>query len=240
MQNVEAFKLILTVISGLCWTVVYIDGIRVGFRDKSYAIPFYALALNFAWELLYTILGFRTNGVTVQNVFNAVWLAFDVGILYTYFRFGRKYFRAFPDQPPAAAGGSDKAGPAAAPGSPAIAFVAWSILGLITAFAVQYAFRKEFGVAKGAGYSAFSQNLLMSILFVTMLARRGTREGQSLTIAVNKWIGTLAPTILYGAIGEGGFPGGSFLLLTVGLLCSVFDLIYIRLLAKAPSAHSGS
>ena len=92
MVNVDSIRIMLTVISGVCWTIVYIDGIRIGFRDKSYAIPFYALALNFAWELLYTVLGFRTNGVTVQNVFNAIWFAFDVGILYTYFKFGRKYF----------------------------------------------------------------------------------------------------------------------------------------------------
>ena len=31
----------------------------MGFRDKSYAIPFYAMALNFAWDLLYTYHGFR-------------------------------------------------------------------------------------------------------------------------------------------------------------------------------------
>ena len=67
-MNLATFKLILTVISGLCWTIVYIEGIRIGFRDKSYAIPFYALALNFAWEALYTFFGFRTNGVTVQNI----------------------------------------------------------------------------------------------------------------------------------------------------------------------------
>lgn len=229
MPDIQAIKLILTVISGVCWTIVYIEGIRVGFRDKSYAIPFYALALNFAWELLYTILGFRTNGVDVQNVFNAVWFAFDVGILYTYFKFGKKYFSIIRGQPPVTAGASDKT------------FVAWSVLALITALAIQYAFRREFGVAKGAAYSAFPQNLLMSVLFIAMLVKRGSREGQSLTIAVNKWIGTLAPTILYGAIGQGGFPRGSFLILTVGVFCSVFDLIYIWLLfrqpSQGPSAH---
>lgn len=227
MPDLQIVKVGLTIISGVCWTIVYIDGIRVGFRDKSYAIPFYALALNFAWELLYTYFGFRTNGVTVQNSFNAVWLAFDVGILYTYFRFGRKYFRGFRDQSPAIPTRRDSD----------FAFVAWSVLALVTAFAVQYAFRREFGVAKGAAYSAFPQNLIMSILFIGMLVKRGSREGQSLTIAINKWLGTLAPTILYGAIGEGGFPRGSFLILMLGILCSVFDLIYIWLLAKAKPAQ---
>jgi hypothetical protein len=223
--NIDTIKIVLTIISGVCWTIVYIDGIRIGFRDKSYAIPFYALALNFAWELLYTYFGFRTNGVTVQNVFNAVWFCFDVGILYTYFKFGRKYFPWGSSNNPGKESGVK-------PPHSKWAFVAWSILGIITAFAVQYAFRREFGVSKAAAYSAFPQNLVMSILFIGMLAQRGSREGQSVTIAVNKWLGTLAPTILYGAIGEGGFPRGSFLILTVGILCSVFDVIYIWLLAK--------
>ena len=215
-MNIETAKVFLIIISGICWTIVYIDGIRVGFRDKSYAIPFYALALNLAWEALYTYHGFRINGVDTQNIFNAAWLTFDLGILYTYFRFGRKYFR---------------------PASKS-AFIGWSVLGLITAFALQYAVLREFGVAKGAAYSAFPQNLIMSILFIAMLARRGSREGQSLTIAISKWIGTLAPTILFGVIGQGGFPRGSFLILTVGLFCSVFDLIYIWLLEKTKAAHS--
>jgi hypothetical protein len=210
-MDVATLKTTLTIVSGICWTIVYFDGIRLGFRDKSYAIPFYALALNFAWEGLYTYFGFRINGVNVQNIFNAVWFTFDIGILYTYFKFGRKYFPA---------------------GYKSSAFIGWSVLGLITAFALEYSFIREFGVAKGAAYSAFPQNLIMSVLFITMLVRRGNREGQSLTIAVNKWIGTLAPTILYGVVGEGGFPRGSFLILIFGIFCSVFDLIYIRLLAR--------
>src|SRR6185369_3330512 len=177
MSTLEISKLILTAISGVCWTIVYIEGIRIGFRDKSYAIPFYALALNFAWEALYTFFGFRINGVNVQNIFNAVWLTFDIGILYTYFKFGQKYFRTGLKGPSADRDGADKT-----------FFIAWSVLGLVTAFALQYALLKEFGVAKGAGYSAFLQNLLMSVLFIAMLAARGTREGQSLSIAVNKWI----------------------------------------------------
>jgi hypothetical protein len=224
MPPLETFKLVLTIFSGLCWTIVYIDGIRIGLRDKSYAIPFYALALNFAWELLYTILGFRTQGATVQNVINAVWFTFDIGILYTYFRFGWKDFAGRLFNPAADAGGTDSSADAG--------FIAWSVLSLIMAFVVQYAFRREFGIGKGASYSAFLQNLLMSVLFIAMLARRGSQEGQSLMIAVNKWIGTLAPTILYGALGEGEFPHGSFLILTLGVFCSVFDLIYIWLLAR--------
>ena len=219
MPKLDTIKIILTLISGICWTTVYIDGIRLGFKHRSYAIPFYALALNFAWELLYTYYGFQST-VSVQAVVNAVWLVFDAGILFTYFKYGRKYF-------PARAG--DAFDPTVNRATP---FVVWSVLTLIAAFCIEYAFRKEFGVRVGAGYSAFLQNLLMSVLFINMLVRRGSREGQSLIIAVGKWLGTLAPTILFGMIGDSGFPNGSFLIVVVGMLCSVFDLIYIALLLK--------
>ena len=219
MPKLDTIKIILTLISGICWTTVYIDGIRLGFKHRSYAIPFYALALNFAWELLYTYYGFQST-VSVQAVVNAVWLVFDAGILVTYFKYGRKYF-------PAHAGDAFDA-----TANNATPFVVWSVLTLIAAFCIEYAFRKEFGVRVGAGYSAFLQNLLMSVLFINMLVRRGSREGQSLIIAVGKWLGTLAPTILFGMIGDSGFPNGSFLIVVVGMLCSVFDLIYIALLLK--------
>ena len=219
MISLDTIRLILTLVSGICWTIVYIDGIRLGFKHKSYAIPFYALALNFSWELIYTYYGFQTT-ISAQAVVNAVWLICDVGILVTYFKFGRKYF---PARVPGHAPGQEQS---------AGAFISWSVLALVVAFCVEFAFRKEFGVRVGAGYSAFSQNLLMSVLFIDMLVRRASREGQSLLIAVSKWLGTLAPAILFGVIGETGFPRGSVFIVIIGGLCSVFDLIYIRLLWK--------
>jgi len=210
MNKLEPIKLVLTIVSGVCWTGVYVEGIRLGFKERTYAIPFYALALNIAWELLHTAFGFQA-GLSVQTIINAVWFAFDVGIIYTYFKFGRKYFPRH---------------------LPARAFIGWSLIGILTALFVEYAFIREFGVAKGAGYSAFLQNLLMSILFIDMFVKRGNSEGQSLYIAINKWLGTLAPTILFGVLGEGAFPQGSFLILLLGILCSVFDLIYVWMLLK--------
>ena len=220
MISLETIRLILTLVSGICWTIVYIDGIRLGFQHRSYAIPFYALALNFSWELLYTYYGFQTT-VSAQAVVNAIWLTCDIGILITYFKFGRKYF---PERVPgyAAAGNKQSSG----------AFIGWSVLALGVAFCVEFTFRKEFGVRVGAGYSAFLQNLLMSVLFIDMLVRRASREGQSLLIAVSKWLGTLAPTILFGVIGEAGFPHGSIFIVIIGSLCAVFDLIYVFMLAK--------
>jgi hypothetical protein len=91
----------------------------------------------------------------------------------------------------------------------------------------------EFGGHLGARYSAFLQNLLMSVLFIGMFVARKGSEGQTLLIAVAKWIGTLAPTILFGIYAQ------SLFITVVGVLCSVFDLIYIGLLLwdrKHPNA----
>ena len=38
----------LTVLSGVCWTVVYLDLIRLGLRDKTCGMPLFARGLNIA------------------------------------------------------------------------------------------------------------------------------------------------------------------------------------------------
>lgn len=81
-------------------------------------------------------------------------------------------------------------------------------------------------------YSAFLQNLLMSILFINLFSKRGNMKGQSILLAVSKWIGTLAPTILFGIIHFNLF------VLVCGIFCSVFDLIYIGLVVSYKKNHS--
>lgn len=195
-------ELFLTIVSGLAWTIVYIESIRLGFKHKTYAIPVAALALNIAWETIYGIHGL-TEALDAQTVFNLLWAAADVVIVYTFFRFGRAELPRFVNRP---------------------LFIGWGVVIFGSAYAIQALFIAQFGWMDGARYSAFLQNLLMSGLFIAMLvARRGTR-GQSMVIAVAKWLGTLAPTILIGVLGDLPF------IIGIGLLCSVFDLIYIGML----------
>ncbi|MFD9306758.1 hypothetical protein ACFWCB_29530 [Streptomyces sp. NPDC060048] len=199
--------LLLTLVSGLAWTVVYVEAIRVGLRDRTYAMPVAALALNFAWESTYAVNDFRT-GVSAQGVVNVVWAVADVVILYTYLRYGRAELPGFVTRP---------------------LFALWSVLVFATAFAVQWLFLAHFGSHDASRYSAFLQNLLMSGLFIAFYASRRGRHGQSLVIAVAKWIGTLAPTFLFGVVEDAPF------ILGLGLLCAVFDLVYVALLARDPA-----
>ncbi len=211
-MDIETFLMLL---SGIAWSIVYIESIRVGLRDKSYAMPFWALALNIAWELLHATLGLRVDGITLQIGINFAWFLLDIGLLYTYLRFGRKYFPAEFQK---------------------VWFFPWSVLVLATAFIIQIMLIREFGLLMGAVYSAFLQNLLMSILFIAMLAQRNSREGQSLLIAISKCIGTLAPTIFMGILGIKGYMAPNSLVLVIGGLIFFFDLLYIYLLSKTRSS----
>lgn len=194
----------LEVLSGLAWTVAYIECVRVGLRDRTYAMPLAALGLNIAWESTYAVHGLA-GPIGAQPVINLIWALIDLVIVYTFFRFGRAEFPTLSGR----------------------LFTVWGAGIFATSYAVQWLFIGQFGWQDAAKYSAFLQNLLMSGLFIAMLtARRGTR-GQSMLIAVPKWIGTLAPTISIGVYEHSPFVIG------IGALCSVFDLVYIGLLRSA-------
>lgn len=200
----------LTLASGIAWTVVYVEAIRVGLRDRTYAMPVAALALNFAWEATYAVDELR-GGLSPQGVVNVVWAAADTVIIWTYLRYGRAELPRFVTRP---------------------LFAAWSGLLFASAFAVQWLFLAHFGTHDATRYSAFLQNLLMSGLFISLYAARNGPRGQSLLIAVAKWLGTLAPTVLFGVLERSGF------VLGLGVLCSVFDLAYIGLLLRSRAVPS--
>lgn len=205
-------ELFLTVLSGIGWMIVYEECIRLGFKQKTYAMPLFALGLNFAWELIYTLAdifleahGPLTGITLVQVIVNAFWVGLDVMILVSYFKYGKKEW-------PKAIDGKF--------------FAPWSVLVLVCCFALQFAFIASFGFVKAAQYAAFLQNLLMSVLFISMYIKRGSMEGQSVLLAVAKWIGTLAPTIVFGVLEYNP------VVLVSGIFCTVFDLIYIAMLVK--------
>lgn len=194
--------LFLLLLGGICWTIVYIQLIHLGFKEKTYGMPFVALALNFAWEILHSYIFFKTDPANVQTWINLIWLFLDTLILCTYLIYGKKYFPKHCSK---------------------YFFMPWTIIIFLMSFVIQYFFVVEFREL-GKVYSAFIQNLIMSILFIIMLVHRRDLKGQNLIIAVNKWIGTLAFTILAGVI------MGNKLALVLGIFCSLFDIIYIYFL----------
>jgi hypothetical protein len=198
----DTLVLVLTLISGISWTVVYLDLINRGFRDRTYGMPLFALAFNFAWEFIF---GFLVGeGIGVQRIVNITWFVLDAIIVVTYFRYGRREYPATVQR----------------------WFIPWSVTAFVVAFVILFITNLEFPDFWGARYSAFAQNLLMSVLFIAMLVGRNGVRGQSMTIAVFKWLGTLAPTIqVYGQT-------GSNLILVLGAAIFVYDVIYIAMLYR--------
>ena len=145
-------EIFLTLVSGICWCIVYEECIRLSIMHKTYAMPFWALAMNITWEGIYAISDLRVS-IGIQPIANLLWFLMDIVILYFYLKFGKKELE---------------------PGKKAWEFYVWSILGIIGMFAVQISFIAEFGLENhlSAQYSAFIQNLIMSIAFINMLHKR--------------------------------------------------------------------
>jgi len=208
-SNFTNITFILHTVSTICWIIVYFESIRIGFRDKTYCIPFIAIALNINWELVHFSGEYLKNESVVQAAPYGIWFILDVFVLVTFYKYGKKYFRKSLNIK---------------------LFFLGSIIVLLIALVFQVLFVENLGLLKGRAYAAFIQNLAMSILFLRMLQQRNSYEGQSLAIASNKLIGTLMPTITFGLIGSKIFNGPNLLILPLGISCFIFDLLYLWLL----------
>lgn len=200
----DLVDLFLKLLSGVCWTVVYIEAIRIGLRRRTYAIPFVALSMNLVWEWLYGLGGLIEwerygTSIHIQTVVNIVWGLLDIVILLLFVQVARRH------------------------ASIRISFLYFGVVvALLLSLIYQAGFLLQFGPEIGARYSAFLQNAVMSLLFITMLYRRGSTEGQSLSIALAKLVGTLAPTVTAGILG-----GINWLILAAGILCLLGDSYYL-------------
>lgn len=150
--------------SGALWTLAYLLIIRQGFLDRTYGMPLAALCANLSWELIFA---FVYPHELPQRAVNVVWFSFDVMILVQLLLYGPREFSGLPRR----------------------LFYAAFALALATAFGAVLTITLQFGDFDGA-YSAFGQNLMMSVLFVTMLHTRGSLRGQSVSIAALKMGGT--------------------------------------------------
>lgn len=211
--------IMLAIISGLCWTLVYVESLRVSLRDRTYAMPVFALGLNMAWEVLYAVDGlahWERYGAfgQVQTTVNVVWALFDVALVWAFFRFGT---HAWPQL-----------------GRSLV--ILMGVSALVVGAVVQGVLFAEFGPRDAPVYAAFAQNLLMSVLFVDMLLRRGGPAGQSLVIAYAKLVGTLAATVSIGFLsGFDPYPA------ILGLLCLAFDVLYVLALhSVTPRTPAGA
>ena len=131
---------------------------------------------------------------------DSIWLILDSGILITYFLYGKKYY----------------------PDKLKNYFWVFSIFQLIIAMLIMNEFyiNYPFHAKINAG---FFINIVMSMLFIDMLIKRNGKEGQSIILAITKFIGTLIATILSGFC----FGAVNRISLVLGGISAVVDIIYI-------------
>ncbi len=196
--------MILVVISGICWSTVYVDSIRTGFKQKTYCMPIFALGLNIVWEAIYSYYELFGRGfVSIQGFANAAWVILDVVIVYTYFKYCKNDCKTELEKKWQ---------------------VPFGILTLILCVIIQVLFIYEFGDKQAEIYSAYLQNIAMSVAYLYMLNRRRSSLGQTRLIAICKWVGTLAPTLI------GVIENNVFIVVT-GIVCFVLDGMYYYFLS---------
>lgn len=200
----------------LFWVIAYILIIRKGFQDKTYGMPFFAMTINFPWEVNASISSLLDPGVQIQTTLaNIFWAGLDVLILVTYFRYGFRYFYK----------GFEK-----------WHFYTWSILQLAICTIILYIFAYEFGGFKGWYFSGVGRGgmyytgvlmcLNISLTYLHMVASRSGLEGQSLGIWFFRTMGTLATAFYYGYFYESMFAAVIF------FLCFPIDLIYLYIFLR--------
>ena len=188
----------IMMIGGLFWSATYILIIRRGFKDKTFGIPMAALCANISWEAIFA---FLYPHDAPQLYVNYIWFSLDVVIVMQFLKYGKKEF----------------------PNIPRWQLYAVFALGISIAVPMILSVNYELEDNVGA-YAAFGQNLMMSVLFVTMLINRKGITGQSFYIALFKMIGTGLSSLafyLYRPIAQ-----DSFLLQFLFVAIFVFDLIY--------------
>jgi hypothetical protein len=149
----------------IAWLVTYLCIIYRGFKDRTFGMPVAALAGNLSWEAIYAF--FLDPLGDFMHVQSIAWFFVDVVIVWQVLKYGREDFsepfmRRY--------------------------FRAIVCAAIIIAFPVMYFAFLEFRDPLGY-YTGFGLTFMMSFLFIAMLLRRGSPAGQSMYIAIFKWLG---------------------------------------------------
>ena len=188
----------LIIIGGLFWSLTYILIIRRGIIDRTFGMPLAALCANISWEGIFS---FIVPQSPTQLYINYAWFFLDIFIVFQFLRYGRSEFTNLLNK----------------------MFYVVFLFALVTAFGLVLSITYEFKDWQGA-YAAFGQNLMMSILFISMLFSRGNLRGQSIYIALFKMFGTGMFSLafyLYQPIAQG------VLLPFFFVSIFVYDIIYV-------------
>lgn len=190
---------IFLAINGICWLLVYVIVIYKGFKENTYGIPTVAACLNISWEFIFSFLYPHSGPVLFVNI---GWFFLDIIIIYQILKYWKYEFPQYTKK---------------------MFYSGFSII-FISAFMMVFLITLEFQDFDGI-YSAFPQNLLMSVLFILMLQRRNSLRGQSIYVGLLKMIGSTGASLYYLFVFLPDNP--SILIPFVCGAIFVYDLIYV-------------
>ena len=185
----------------LFWILAYILIIKRGFQDKAYGMPMVAICANISWEFIFAFIYPQND---LQKNITIIWFVLDIVILLQYLIYGRKEFKRYLSRK---------------------LFYASFILTLGVSFLTILVITQDFNDFEGK-YAAFSQNLMMSGLFISLLFWRGNLKGQSIYIAIFKMLGTLFASIAFFIYFRTGF------ITIISVATLLYDWLYIDLVYK--------
>lgn len=160
-------------IGGVLWGIAYLLIIRRSFMERTFGVPIVAMCANIAWEFIFSFLYPSLN--PGQRIINVVWFGLDAVIIYTYLRFGRRDFT---------------------PLLPGKLFYPMPFIMMAIAFSLIVTTVPEFNDLQGQ-YTAFIIDFMMAVLFVVFLLQRGNVRGQSLYVALFKWLGSAGYAVVF-------------------------------------------
>ena len=194
------FTLIFLVSGYILWLAFGIVIIRRGFIDKRYGYPMGALCLGLPWEIMFS---FIEPQIHVMTVFNRSWFILDIIILIQFVKYGKREFPA---------------------NLPSRFFLPTLIVSLGLSFSGLVCFTYQFDDLTGT-CSAFIIQLVVSILFISMLIGRNSVDGQSLYAGLLR----LAGTLCFDVISYLHDPQAKFLNF-IYIVSFIFDIIYCFLI----------
>ncbi len=202
----------LTVLGDLLWAIAYVLIIIQCFRQRSYGLPLVAIAMNFTWELQYSLLvPPRCDNNSVDIVKAAMilaWALLDLVIVWQLFAYGRNEQNI-----------------------PEIKrhFHAIVVLALVLAFIGNFTFDR-FHHADAAPISGVMINFVMSLLFIFLLFQRPELRGISWSAALFRVAGN---TVIFFAnvfLMQNDRQGLRDFALFLFAGTAIFDFTFLRLL----------
>ncbi len=207
-------------VGGALWVVTYAFVIWRGFKDKTYGVPMFAIALNFSWEILFAFVWPVTPWV--WRLLDKGWLLPDVIIVFQLLRFGR-----------------DRQ---ANPELRKHFFLVCAVIFLV-GLCGQYSFTRSFPDRMGL-LTAFVINLVMSILFIPFYFARQAQGGAGLSrvVAWTKMLGTLGTSIEMHFVIPKVDPEmvDTWFLTFLSAAILFFDLFYVYLVSRPRAASAAA